>query len=79
MFDEKEFRDWYINVVRQFTYIESSNGYSTAAEALKSPEKATGFREIRAKGMAEAKNLVNGIKTEDSASRRIPIRQEINQ
>ncbi len=43
---EKEFRDWYVNLLASFDY-SSEKEYEIWVKILQSPEKVTGFREIR--------------------------------
>jgi len=44
---EKDFKDWYIQLVKEFRYYENDQGYQTYLKILKSPDEARGFREIR--------------------------------
>ncbi|MBI4217792.1 MAG: 2-oxoacid:acceptor oxidoreductase family protein, partial [Elusimicrobia bacterium] len=55
---EKEFRDWYVDLVRKFNYFESEVAYRTYVEILKSPELVSGYREIRYPKMEEARKKV---------------------
>jgi len=56
---EKSFRDWYIGIVENFTFFESEQDYELYLSALKAPETAKGYREVREPLMraAQAKAL----------------------
>ena len=50
---EKEFRDGYIELVKNFNYFEEEETYQRYVKALKSPEKVSGYRAVRYKKMEE--------------------------
>jgi indolepyruvate ferredoxin oxidoreductase len=43
---EKQHREWYIGLVREFRYHDRAS-YETWVKVLRTPEQATGFREVR--------------------------------
>jgi len=58
---EKDFRDWYISLVKKFNYYESQTVYRAAVEVLKCPETVRGYRQIRYPLMDAARVKVDGI------------------
>jgi indolepyruvate ferredoxin oxidoreductase len=68
---EKDYRDWYVQRVLEFTYFESAQDYELYAAALATASQVKGYREIRHAKMDEAiqkaqdlLNQVGGSKTE---------------
>jgi indolepyruvate ferredoxin oxidoreductase len=56
---EKAFRDWYVDLVRNFHYFESGDDYDAYAKALSQPEIVKGYREIRYPLMEQAKKMAH--------------------
>lgn len=54
---EKEFRDWYMELVQKFHFYDEES-YASYVEALRSPEMVKGYRDIRYPKMEEARALV---------------------
>jgi indolepyruvate ferredoxin oxidoreductase len=52
---EKEFRAWYYGVADRFAATADGAAYATWLKILRSPEEATGYREIRYPRMAAAR------------------------
>ena len=52
---EKAFRDWYIELVKSFSYFKSQEDYDRYVKALNVPEQVKGYREIRYPLMEKAK------------------------
>lgn len=50
---EKEFRDWYISLVKKFNYFEEEEAYQNYIKILKCPEQVSGYRGVRYKKMEE--------------------------
>ena len=51
---EREFRDWYIDIVKNFHYSDRA-GYDRYVKALRCVEEVRGYREVRYPKMEEAK------------------------
>jgi len=59
---EKEFRDWYSNLLSQFRYSNEVE-YQSWLEILKAPEPVTGYRHIRHPKQEAARKKADGILT----------------
>jgi len=57
---EREFRDWYIDVVENFRY-EDRASYERYVKALRCVEEVRGYREVRYPKMDEAKRKAEGV------------------
>ena len=55
---EKQFREWYLNLVYRFAKESSPSSYQNWLEAIRQPEQVTGYREIRYPKMRAAKQRV---------------------
>jgi indolepyruvate ferredoxin oxidoreductase len=44
---EKQFREWYLDLVERFVKESSHNSYATWVEILRQPEQVSGYREVR--------------------------------
>lgn len=68
---ERAFRDWYMELVENFTYFESQDDYDAYVEALKTAESVKGYRQIRypliqeaiAKAQEHLKRITNAKET----------------
>jgi indolepyruvate ferredoxin oxidoreductase len=72
---EKEFRDWYVNLVDNFTY-QDQESYQAYILSLGYPEMAKGYREIRYPKMAEARKFVDLLLHSDGQQKRRGITRE---
>ena len=73
--EEKEFRAWYQDLASRFSFSDRDE-YRRWVEALRAPEQATGYREVRYPKMREARrraeDLVSGKGSPASASAAVP-------
>lgn len=61
---EKEFRDWYIDLVREFNYFQDDSVYQIYVEILKLPESVCGYRKMRYPKMEEVQRKADRILSE---------------
>ena len=64
---EREFCDWYIDVVENFHY-EGRAGYERYVKALRCVEEVRGYREVRYPKMDEARRRAEGLLSQPSRS-----------
>ncbi len=62
---EREFRDWYIDVVENFHY-EDRASYERYVKALRCVEEVRGYREVRYPKMDEARHRAEGLLAQPS-------------
>jgi indolepyruvate ferredoxin oxidoreductase len=70
---EKDFRDWYIGLVKNFQFFDRENDYELYVQALKLAENVKGYREIRYKEMDQMKVHVQDYLNKIGAPVSIPI------
>jgi len=58
--EEKSFSDWYVGVVKGFSYFESEEEYGQYVQALEAPGIVRGYREIRYPLMNKARQKATG-------------------
>jgi indolepyruvate ferredoxin oxidoreductase len=62
---EREFRDWYIDMVENFHY-EDRASYDRYVKALRCVEDVRGYREVRYPKMDEARRRAEGLRSQPS-------------
>src|ERR1017187_6890643 len=69
---EREFRDWYINVVQNFRY-EDRAGYERYVKALRCVEDVRGYREVRYPKMDETRRRAEETLSRTTTSLESPV------
>jgi indolepyruvate ferredoxin oxidoreductase len=69
---EREFRDWYIHLVKNFHYTDRA-GYDRYVKALRCVEEVRGYREVRYPKMEEAKRKAEAILAQSTKTKPVSV------
>ncbi|MEZ5405775.1 MAG: DUF6537 domain-containing protein [Verrucomicrobiia bacterium] len=75
---EKQFRDWYLQLVERFTQESDDNSYSTWVEILRQPEQVSGYRDVRYPKMQAAQKRVETLMNQISSHQTV-LSRSLNQ